>query len=241
MKNFTFVLDRTALHRVEKTTQNLNKLPCAGVTLRRRRHGIEAVVLRFLGREARDQIPSGSAIADVVQRSQRVSQRVRLDISGGDRGDQTNLAGRGCEGRKQAERLDLDVLVLALARNGRIAMVPYRGGIGQEYEVQLAPLSDARAMRSVAQAHGTVRWHARHKPAGGMVPDGMDRHPEDHLVLKVLCVSHCDNQYHYALIRKPLFPHRPWVGCLRSGAHTCKSIRWPASAPMKPKAAHSRD
>jgi hypothetical protein len=42
----------------------------------------------------------------------------------------------------------------------------------------------------VAEAHSTVRRHVRHKPAGWMVPDGVDRHSEDHLVLRVLRISH---------------------------------------------------
>jgi hypothetical protein len=82
------------------------------------------------------------------------------------------------------------MLVLALARNCRVAMVPYGGGISQEHEIKLAALSHARAVRSVAETHGTVRRHARYKPAGGMVPDGVDGHSEDHMVLRVLSISH---------------------------------------------------
>src|SRR5690242_7070311 len=81
-------------------------------------------------------------------------------------------------------------------------MIPYGGGIGQEHEIKLAALSYARAVRSVAQAHSAVRRHARYKPAGRMIPDGVNGHAEDHMVLRSLLVSHCDNEYYNALVHK---------------------------------------
>ena len=83
---------------------------------------------------------------------------------------QTNVVGRGCEGGKHAERLDPAMLVPALTRNGGAATVPDSSGSGQEHEFELAALSHAHAVRSAAQAHGTVERHASGSQLAGRYP-----------------------------------------------------------------------
>jgi hypothetical protein len=155
--------DRTVLPAVPELGDDLQELGGAGVAVPVRR-AFDAEVVRLGLARRGDDVPSGPAAADVVQRGELAGHVEGLVVGGGDGRDQADVVGdrgqRGQQGQglQPAERVVPDV-------------APQGQPVGEEDRVEPAPLGDLGETLVVADVGDVGGGGARVPPGRLVVPD----------------------------------------------------------------------
>ena len=121
-----------------------------GVAVMGRRVFIKTKVGRGGSHRRGDNVPTRTALAQVIQRTERTRQVVGFAVGGTGRGNQADTLGDCRNGRQPGHRFEADPQTLPAAfSKGR--------RVGKENRIELFPLGTQRQLLVIADIHGRLR------------------------------------------------------------------------------------
>ncbi len=157
-----------------------DEFACPLITLGMRRQLVEAEVARRIIIGRCHDIPGGAAVAEMIQRCEQPGEVIGFVEAGGGSCAEPDMGRRRRDGRQQRDGFE-DVHEHREPAPGVQVLGPCRGRVGDEEEVEEAPLGKLCGPGVIADVGRRIRGRVGLQPGGRMRACPLDQHCQSHL------------------------------------------------------------